>query len=242
MPLHVKQKALLRLFTEGARKTFENAQELFAEAVLLAKAQAFGRAFFLHQISLEECAKVEMLGTSVTSLLMGHEVGLNNLRKAFRSHEIKNRANAYFLTPTKAELAARERNDVSGAVAAFSKLQGAFHAKSNAGKNASLYVDFGDSFTSPREVITARMVAKIRRLNSRYVRLMEPKVGMLLRWEQNPEAIAEKLAQMEKQLLLLKERFPKEPATALEIFMEELSRARSDSGGQQGVRGSRKGN
>jgi hypothetical protein len=47
----------LSQLTRGAEKTFQNAETLFLEAKILSSAGALSRALFLHQISLEECAK-----------------------------------------------------------------------------------------------------------------------------------------------------------------------------------------
>ena len=47
---------------DGARRLAANARELFEEATVLRRAGAFPRSYCLHQISLEECAKIEMLG------------------------------------------------------------------------------------------------------------------------------------------------------------------------------------
>ncbi|WP_371113488.1 AbiV family abortive infection protein [Nitrosospira multiformis] len=47
---------------EGAKKTYRNVEELFQEASILHDHRALNRALFLHQISLEECGKIEMLG------------------------------------------------------------------------------------------------------------------------------------------------------------------------------------
>ncbi|MBR1034339.1 AbiV family abortive infection protein [Bradyrhizobium japonicum] len=40
----------------ASEKTFDNAEKLYFEAELLAKAGATARALCLHQISLEECS------------------------------------------------------------------------------------------------------------------------------------------------------------------------------------------
>jgi AbiV len=55
---------LLKKINAGAEKILENAVALYREAVLLAEYQAWSRALFLHQISMEECAKVEVVGAN----------------------------------------------------------------------------------------------------------------------------------------------------------------------------------
>jgi AbiV family abortive infection protein len=51
-------RALLSELARGAQKMFDNADALCREAKLLRAAGAMGRALFLHQVSLEECAKM----------------------------------------------------------------------------------------------------------------------------------------------------------------------------------------
>lgn len=77
---------LAHLLIDGAVKVFANAEALYSEATILANAEAWPRALFLHQISLEECAKIEMLAAAVTSLLLGHEVDLKQLGRVFSQH------------------------------------------------------------------------------------------------------------------------------------------------------------
>jgi hypothetical protein len=67
-------RGLLGVLVRGAEKTFDNAEKLYFEAETLAKTGATARALCLHQISLEECAKVETLGAWATSLLAGQKV------------------------------------------------------------------------------------------------------------------------------------------------------------------------
>ena len=55
-------RAFLSVLVRGAEKTFDNAEKLYFEAVLLAKAGSTARSLCLHQISLEECSKIEQMG------------------------------------------------------------------------------------------------------------------------------------------------------------------------------------
>jgi AbiV family abortive infection protein len=54
-------RAFFSVLVGGAEKTFENAEKLYFEAMLLAKAGATAQALCLHQISLEECNKIESM-------------------------------------------------------------------------------------------------------------------------------------------------------------------------------------
>jgi AbiV family abortive infection protein len=194
MPLTEEDKALARTLIGGAKKTFDNAEALFTEATILANSNAWSRALFLHQISLEECAKIEMLAAATTSLLMGHRVDLKPLRRAFSQHESKNKVNAYFVPKTEDEELAEEAGDFAGALHAFKELQEAFHRDSNADKNASLYVDFSESFTSPLELVTEETFVKVRKRNEEFMALTYPKVDMLARWAHDLEGAASKVA------------------------------------------------
>lgn len=196
MPLTEEDKALARTLIGGAKKTFDNAEALFTEATILANSNAWSRALFLLQISLEECAKIEMLAAATTSLLMGHGVDLKPLRRAFSRHESKNKVNAYFLPRMEDEESAEEAGDFARALQEFKELQEAFHRDSNADKNASLYVDFGDAFTSPLELITEDTFVKVRTRNEEFMALTHPKVEMLFRWAHDLEDAASEVAEL----------------------------------------------
>jgi len=75
----VVDKGVLRELVSGAEKIFENAESLFNEARLLMANGFFIRALVLHQISLEECAKIEILGAWATGLLISHQVDMKQL-------------------------------------------------------------------------------------------------------------------------------------------------------------------
>src|SRR5688572_478021 len=81
----------------GASLALDNALQLQREATVLYGMGSFSRALLLHQISLEECGKIEILGGWATSHLMGHPINLRKVASALASHEAKNFANAYML-------------------------------------------------------------------------------------------------------------------------------------------------
>lgn len=182
MALTPEQEVFAVGLIDGAQSVFENADRLFYEAGVLADVEAFPRAYLLHQISLEECGKIEMLGAAVVSFLIGMEVNVISLSKAFRRHESKNKMNAYFLPLSDDEGVAEKNNDVAAAVGAFKMVQDEFHQESNRLKNSSLYVDFDDAFTSPVDVISQDDYEKIRELNAKFMGLTNIKVQMLSRW------------------------------------------------------------
>ncbi len=222
-PADAKHKSLLSELARGAKEAFKNAEQLFGEASLLKDNGALSRALFLHQISMEECAKVELLGVWATRLLMGGEVNVTKLASALTSHKAKNLTNAYMLELTEEELAARKRADWKGVTKAFSKLQAEFHLKSNTAKNASLYVDFSDGkFVGPSERITAEMVSEFAATNKKYLGLMYPKLDMLLKWENDPDGIGETLIQFKRRAEQLKSELPDDPEKAMAILMQEM--------------------
>src|SRR5919109_3401262 len=165
--------------SQGVFKAFENAQDLFQEAALLRAHGALSRALFLHQISLEECGKIEILGAAAVSLLAGHDTDLKRVTSVVTKHKAKNYANAYFLRLTGEEKAAKESGDWERALRAFKQQQANFHLQSNTMKNASLYVDFTDGrFTAPKETVTDEMVKELAAVNREFLALAEPKVRM----------------------------------------------------------------
>jgi AbiV family abortive infection protein len=171
---------MLDILARGARITLENAEALCREAEILAAAGARCRALFLHQISLEECSKIENMGAWATSVLTGTPTDKAKVLAAMRRHSSKNRTNAYMLSGSHAEAAATANGDIKTAIAEFDKLKAAFDQESNAAKNASLYVDFVDGgFVAPVERIDAAMLAKIRERNIEFIELMRPKAHLV---------------------------------------------------------------
>ncbi len=115
MSLDDKDKALLTELARGAEKAFENAEALYNEATLLCEMGHMSRALFLHQISLEECAKIDILNAFAAGLLIGHEGNLGKLKRFLSKHARKNEANAYFLPGSPEEQAAKQSRDIKGA-------------------------------------------------------------------------------------------------------------------------------
>ena len=217
------ETTLLSELARGAQLAFANAEQLFREASLLRESGTKNRALFLHQISMEECAKVDLLGAWATSLLMGTPVDISKLARAMANHKAKNRVNAYMLKPGDDEVNAREQADWKGALDAFKAMQAAFHERSNNAKNASLYVDFVEgTFVTPDERITDDMVAEIAETNRIYLGLMHPKVQMLNRWETDSAPVKEMLAAFRQRMEELREQHPDEPDRALAIVLEEM--------------------
>src|SRR5690606_37122363 len=125
----------VKRYADGAALIFANAEALYEEAQLLREAGHFARATVLHQISMEECSKIDTLGAAATSILLGSDVDETRLARDLRNHKAKNHANAFFAKTTDEELAARARGDWKAASEAFRKFQERFHAEVNAIKN-----------------------------------------------------------------------------------------------------------
>jgi AbiV family abortive infection protein len=218
-----ERDAQLHELSRGASKAFLNAEELFQEASLLHSHGALSRALFLHQISLEECGKIEMLGAWATSLLMGFEVDLRKLAVALASHQAKNYTNAYMLPSTKEELEAQEKANWQGAIDAFNRHQATFHLDSNSAKNASLYVDYQDGqFSAPKDKITETMVADIAKLNSKFLALVHLKVDMLLRWQHDTDEAQQMITWFAARAAELRSQLSRDPEQALSILMREM--------------------
>lgn len=218
-----KSKSFLSVMSRGAQLTFTNAEQLYWEGDHLRKNGSFHRALFLHQISLEECGKIEIVGAWAMHLLMGEEVDISKMTKAFRSHKAKNYANAYFAELTTEEREAIKDGDTKAAVEAFSRFQEKFHEELNSTKNASLYVDFKDgSFSAPSEVITEELVVGIRALNVYFLKLTAPKVRLLQRMEKDNSVLERTVMWFTKRAEELKARKPDEIGTAIEVLIQEL--------------------
>jgi AbiV family abortive infection protein len=183
-------RALLSVIVRGAEKTLDNAEKLYFEAMLLAKAGATARALCLHQISLEECSKIESMGAWATSLISGIEVNQDKVLGAFRRHSSKNRSNAYMLRASPEEMNARARGDWKTAIEEFKKLQLEFHKASNDVKNQSLYVDWKDGeFVSPSEQITAEMLSQVMDRNQAFLGYAQNGLRMLKRLDRSPDDV-----------------------------------------------------
>jgi AbiV family abortive infection protein len=186
-----KEKLLLDEIVRGAQLAFENAEKLYQEAQLLGSNGAFARALTLHQISMEECSKVDMLGTAAISLVLGHSIDLNKLAARFTQHKVKNYNNAYMSVTTDAEREARKSGDPKWAIEIFKAQQVTLHQWLNTNKNASLYVDYLDGkFVSPTERITEELAVQFQGLNSFFLRQGSTHLGVLSKVVNDPDAVA----------------------------------------------------
>lgn len=221
-----RDQAPLGVLVRGAEKTFDNAERLFYEAELLAKAGAVARALCLHQISLEECSKVNNLGAWAVSLVLGFEVDQKKVLAAFGRHAAKNKSNAYMLKGSEAETEAKARGDWEAAMEAFRQTQDEFHEASNRAKNASLYVDWVDGeFTAPSERITVEMLAEITEQNAEFLGYAQSGLKMLRRLEKSPEEMKGLLTPFVEQAGKLRAEKPDDLMGAMETllsgFLEE---------------------
>ncbi|MBI3937630.1 MAG: AbiV family abortive infection protein [Betaproteobacteria bacterium] len=223
--------AELSELSRGVSKAFDNAQDLFQEAVLLRSHGALSRSLFLHQISMEECGKIEILGATAVSLIVGYETDLKRITGVVTKHKAKNYANAYLLPLTEEEEAATEDGDWVRALRAFKQHQANFHLYSNAAKNSSLYVDFTDhGFTAPKETITKEMVEALADLNREFLALAEPMVRMLARWLTDTDEVRKMVEWFLERAEQLKSQPEMDPRQAMSVLMTEMmSRAKSSN-------------
>ncbi|WLH72527.1 AbiV family abortive infection protein [Pseudomonas fluorescens] len=224
MALTPEQQAFATGLIDGASCVFENADRLFYEAGVLADVNAFSRGYLLHQISLEECGKIEMLCAAITSCLAGEDVNVKSLSRTFRRHEGKNKMNAYFLSRTEEEKSAEDDNNIAAAKDAFKKVQEDFHQESNRLKNSSLYVDFDGVFISPQEIISKEDYEKIREMNKDFMTLASHKVKMLSLWRTDLDAAVDDIQGL-KSLLIEVRQNEKSPVAALEALLEIIKKA-----------------
>lgn len=177
---------LLAEFARGGELIFDNAEQLYREARILCENGAYSRALPLHQLSNEECGKLEILGGYAMTVILGEDIKPAQMAKTFRDHEEKNYANAYFARITDEERSARERGDWIGASIAFKELQAKLHNIFNTNKNTGFYVNFEDGkFSTPKEVITVELVNKIATLNEYFLGITFPYVRLLQRLASN---------------------------------------------------------
>lgn len=240
-PFSSEQYVQIRHLIEGAAKAYQNAEDLFREASLLYAHGAFCRALFLHQISMEECGKIEMLAAWVVGILSGHEIDDRKVTRALASHRAKNNANAYFLPVQEAERQAHDAAKISAAVEAFNEMQAAFHSESNVAKNSSLYVDFENGeFSAPNERITESMVQEIARTNADFLALASHKVEVMSHWKTNPDETSRTMASLLDRIKNLRSEAPADLEKALMNLVEELltEAKRLDNPSENGVSGS----
>lgn len=215
-----REQAPLAVLVRGAEKTFDNAERLFCEAELLAKAGAVARALCLHQISLEECSKVNSLGAWAVSLVLGFEVHEKKVLAAFRRHTAKNRSNAYMLKSSAAETDAKARGDWEAAMEAFRQTQSEFHDTSNRAKNASLYVDWVDGeFLAPSERINNEMLAEIVERNAEFLGYAQSGLEMLRRLESFSDEIKGLLSGFLERTDRVREEKPEDFIEEMEKFL-----------------------
>jgi AbiV family abortive infection protein len=190
-------RAFLSVLVRGAEKTFDNAEKLYFEAVLLAKTGAIARALCLHQISLEECSKIESMSVWATSLLSGDDLDQVKALAAVKRHSSKNKSNAYMLKGSREENEATARGDWKTKLDEFKKLQLEFHKTSNDAKNASLYVDWKNGeFVSPGEQITSKMLSEIIERNEAFLGHSQCGLEMLKRLNKSPDDLQDLIVEL----------------------------------------------
>lgn len=227
--MNKRSKALLTEFSRGGEIIFDNATQLFNEANLLRQHGALSRALCLHQISNEECGKLEILGWYAMTVVLGGRVNYKQMAKRFRDHKAKNYANSYFAAVVGEERAAKKRRDWVGARKAFRKVQVKLHEVFNSGKNTALYVDFSEGkFIAPKSVITEHDVTAMAALNKYFLDIAAPSVRLLRRLETDEWGFREAGKTLATRLQELYAQMPRDPDKALGIAYQEALEALRD--------------
>lgn len=189
--MNEKDRHLLNEIHRGAKLAFENAEQLYKEAEILGTGRAFCRAVCLHQISIEECSKIDMLAATAMSMLMGYPIDLAKLAQSMRNHKVKNFYVGHFSVCTPAEQEAQDKGDHEAALKIFGEQQKAIHESLNTHKNESLYVDFVDGkFVAPSERINETLAIDMQALNGKQLAISESHLRLLDRMVTEPDKVA----------------------------------------------------
>jgi AbiV family abortive infection protein len=222
-PLPDDPLAFLAELKRGGELIFENAQHLSTEARLLRQNGAIARAVCLHQLSNEECGKIELIGGWAMSVVLGDEVDAKRIAWALRDHKAKNYANAYFSSVTEDERAARERRDWSKAREIFRRRQGEIHELFNTQKNAALYVGFENGrFSAPEDVVTEAFADEIAILNDFFLWIAANNVRLLGSLDSNDWGSRAAATRLVARLEQLRRDQPGNPEAALDTAMQEM--------------------
>jgi AbiV family abortive infection protein len=218
-----QHKAFLAEFARGGELIFDNAEQLYREARILRESDALSRALCLHQLSNEECGKLEILGGYAMTVTVGHKFNADQMARVLRNHQAKNHANAYFAHVNDEERAARERGDWARASKVFKETQAKLHEIFNTNKNASLYVDFdGRKFSAPKEVITADLVDEMAVLNEYFLGTTAPYVRLLHRVANNELGFQDAARRYVERMKELRATHPNDPEGAAHTCFQEM--------------------
>ena len=188
------EQKLVAEMARGAKLLFDNAEALFNEAEVLGMQGHFARALCLHQVSMEECSKIDLLGKAVVSVVLGLPVDLEKLTKLMAQHKVKNFNNAYFIGATDAEREARKSGEWDKARELFRAQQAAFHREVNDNKNASLYVDYVNGrFVAPSERISETLAVQTQQLNGFFLQHASLHIRLLQRFIDEPGLVESRL-------------------------------------------------
>jgi AbiV family abortive infection protein len=213
--------ARLAQIEHGATLALQNAERLHDEAQLLRTHGAFARAYALHQISTEECSKVDVLGERALHHILGIPFDLAKVMRELSSHKVKNFRNAEMSVMTEAERTARCRRDVKAARTIFEMQQKAIHEELNTNKNAALYVDFkGGTFCAPADVITEELAEQMRLLNAYFLDSSRRMHRLLRKLVNDPQHAAEVVKKMRPLLQELLRADPQNLDALLPVFCE----------------------
>ena len=216
-----EKMALLRELYRGAQLTQKNATALHDEAIILSENGRNERAIFLHQISLEECAKFEMIGHLATAVLAGLPYDLKEFEKKIRSHKLKNHTNAYAFPASSEEMEARLEKRYPDSIEIFKAFRERYHQHRNDQKNNSLYVNFLDTkYFEPADFITKDSVKNLREQNSHLLKDQESMMRVLERMTQSSDSYSSILSEFIEFSMERANEMIEDPSMMLEKLLE----------------------
>ena len=158
----------------AVKKSISNGEDLISDADLLVNNNRLARAHALYQLAIEEAGKaMDVYGSLLLGTFKDSE-GQKMLTGNFKSH-IKKAGRARSITIFWALQLFKNNNKSKGEEILKSVLQEMGAAKEiNDYKNYSLYTSFiDDTYKTPREIITEKMVSVLRNLAKDRVALVK---------------------------------------------------------------------
>ncbi len=155
-------------------KSISNSEDLISDADLLLENDRLARAHALYQLAIEEAGKaMDVYGSLLLGTFKDSE-GQKTLEENFKSH-IKKAGRARTISILWALQLFKNNNKSKGEEILQSVFQEMMVAKEiNEYKNYSLYTSFiDDTYKTPREIITEKMVSVIRSLAKNRLELVK---------------------------------------------------------------------
>jgi AbiV family abortive infection protein len=155
-------------------KSISNSEDLISDADFLLEDNRLARAYTLYQLAIEEAGKAMDVYQSLLFGTYKESEGQKMLKENFKSH-LNKAGKARLISIFWAVQLFKNNNKSKGEVILQSVFQEMMVAKEiNDYKNYSLYTSFiDDTYKTPREIITEKMVSVIRSLAEDRVALVK---------------------------------------------------------------------